>query len=333
MNKKNWLFLFLACAFTLTFNACKKSDDTDTTTDTGPTEWVRSTVFTGDNRSHAASFQIGETGYIVGGILNNGTRLADAWSFSNEQWARIEDFPGEARHNAVGFSVSNKGYVGLGLDKDGKALSDFWEYDPAGDTWTLLANELPTDPYRFGAVAFSLSGHGYVGLGAKESGKNLSDFYRFDPSTKSWTAVPAQFKSKRVNAFAFVIGDKAYVGGGLDNGQYPDDFYSFDGTKWEEKATINRNDDSYTYDITRQGAAAFAIGNYGYVVGGSKGYALGTVWKYEPASDSWTDKHQAFQGSSREGAVAFSIGGKGYVATGGNGSSKFDDNWVFTPVR
>src|SRR5690606_29890310 len=145
MNKKNWLFLFLACAFTLTFNACKKSDDTDTTTDTGPTEWVKSAVFTGDPRSNAAYFQIGDKGYIVGGLLKNNTPLADAWSFSNGLWTAIEDFPGEARYGAVGFAVDGKGYVGLGYNGT-EALSDFWEYDPETDAWTPVTAKLDKDP-------------------------------------------------------------------------------------------------------------------------------------------------------------------------------------------
>lgn len=330
MNKKNWLFVFLACTFALTFNACKKSDDSDTT-DTGPTEWERSTVFTGVPRSHAAYFQIGDTGYIVGGLLKNNSRINDAWSFSNGQWESIADFPGEARHSAVGFVAGGKGYVGLGTNGvDG--LSDFWEYDPATDNWTLIAAELPKSAARLGAVAFTLGNYAYVGLGS-ESDKNLSDFYKFDPSTKTWEEVPAQFTWKRTNAFAFVIGSKAYVGGGTDNNQFPDDFYSFDGNEWKKLNTLNRSDDDYTYDITRHSASTFTIGNYGYVVGGRKNSVLGNVWKYDPASDSWTDKHQAFQGSYREGAASFSIGGKGYVVTGMNGTSKFDDNWVFTQTR
>ncbi|HMR19639.1 MAG TPA: kelch repeat-containing protein [Sphingobacterium sp.] len=331
MNNKNWLFIFLACTFALTFNACKKSEDSDTT-DTGPTEWVKSTVFTGDPRSNAAYFQIGDKGYIVGGILKNNARVNDAWQFSNSQWSPIADFPGEARHSAIGFSVGNKGYVGLGYNGT-NALSDFYEYDPATNTWTEVTAELPVDKARYGAVAFSLGNAGYVGLGSTETGKNLSDMYRFNPSTKTWTVVPAQFKSKRANAFAFVIGNKAYVGGGMDNNQFPEDFYSFDGENWAELNPINRSDDNYTYDITRQSTATFAIGNYGYVVGGRKNSVLGNVWKYDPATDSWTDKHQAFLGSYRESAASFSIGGKGYVVTGMNGTAKFDDNWVFTPVR
>lgn len=333
MNKKNWLILFLACTVALTFNACKKSDDDNNdTTDTGPTEWVKSTVFTGDPRSHAAQFQIGETTYVVGGLLRNNTPVKDAWSFANAQWAPVAEFPGEARHSAVGFAANGKGYVGLGTNGT-VAFSDFWEYDPATNTWAQLAGELTVDQARYGAVAFSLGNTGYVGLGATGSGKNLSDFYRFNPTTKTWTVVPAQFKSKRVYAFAFVVGNKAYIGGGTDNNQFPDDFYSFDGDNWAELNSINRNDNSYTYDITRFSASTFAIGNHGYVVGGRKNSILGNVWKYDPASDSWTDKHQFFQGSYREGAVSFAIGNKGYVVTGMNGSAKFDDNWVFTPVR
>jgi N-acetylneuraminic acid mutarotase len=331
MNKKNWLFIFLACTLTLTFNACKKSDDSDTT-DTGPTEWFQSSAFIEDPRSNAAYFQIGETGYVVGGLLKNNTVLNDAYSFSNEQWAPIADFPGEPRHSAVGFAVNGKGYVGLGYNGT-SALSDFYEYDPAADAWTEITTTLPSNSARYGAVAFALGNYGYVGLGATETGKSLVDTYRFNPTTKSWENVPNKFKSKRVNAFAFVIGNKAYIGGGTDNGQFPSDFFSFDGENWNELNTLNRSDDDYTYDITRHSTSTFAIGNYGYVVGGRKNSVLGNVWKYDPASDSWTDKHQAFLGSYREGAVSFSIAGKGYVATGMNGTSKFDDTWEFVPVR
>jgi len=333
MNKKNWLFLFLAGAFALTFNACKKSDDTDSTVDTGPTEWTKSTVFTGDPRGNAAYFQIGNTGYVVGGALRTNERLDDAWSFSNELWSPIEDFPGGKREGAVGFAIGTKGYVGLGRD-GAVAFDDFYEYDSESGTWTTIP--IPFDgEARYGAVAFTLGGYAYVGAGATVAGKGLSDFYKFDPATNGWERIEAKFTSKFVNGFAFVIGNKAYVGGGLEigSGQYSDDFFSFDGSNWVRLSSLNRADDSYTYDVRRQNTAAFAIGNYGYVAGGNRGTILGNVWKYDPASDSWTDKHQAFQGTYREGAVAFSIGGKGYVATGQSSASKYDDNWVFTPVR
>lgn len=328
MNKKNWLCLFLAGALTLTaFNSCKKSDDEDTS-DKGPTEWVRGSAFDGDPRSFAASFQIGTTGYLTTGILSTNERVKDAWSFNNNIWTKLPDFAGEARNGAVGFALGDNGYVGTGFNGT-DVLSDFWKYTPATKTWTKIA-DFPGEA-RYGAVAFTLGGFAYVGTGATKTQKTLKDFYKYDPQGDTWTVVNTPFESKRVNAFSFVVGNKAYVGGGLDNNQYPEDFYSFDGTNWVKVAPLK--DADATYDLTRQAASTFVIGNYGYVVGGKKSSVLNTTWKYDVAKNEWVNKHQALPQNAREGAVSFSIDSKGYLTTGANGSFKFDDTWVFTQVR
>ncbi|WP_149912743.1 Kelch repeat-containing protein [Sphingobacterium cavernae] len=331
MNKKNWLCIVLACAFTLSaFNSCKKDEDNDNTTDNGPTEWVRASAFDGDPRSNAASFQIDNKGFLATGILTTNERTKDAWSFENNVWKRIADFPGAARNGAVGFAIGENGYVGLGYDGT-EVLKDFYKYNPSTNTWTQIASLPANAEARYGAVAFTLGNQAYVGLGATKTQKTLKDFWKYDATTDKWEPVGSEFKQKRVNAFAFVIGNKAYVGGGFDNNQYPEDFYSFDGTKWSDEAPLKDTDN--TYDLTRQGASAFVIGNFGYVVGGKKNASLNTVWKYDPAARKWESKHQALPQNARDGAVTYSIGGKGYLATGANGSMKFDDNWVFTPVR
>ncbi len=328
MIKKNWLCLLVAGALTLTaFNSCKKSDDSDSS-DNGPTEWTKGSAFDGDPRSFAASFQIENTGYLATGILSTNERVKDAWSFNNNIWTKLPDFGGEARNGAVGFSVDGKGYIGTGFNGT-DVLSDFWKYDPATKEWSQIA-DFPGEA-RYGAVAFTLNGYGYVGTGATKTQKTLKDFYKYDPKTDTWTVVNTPFQNKRVNAFAFVIGNKAYIGGGFDNNQYPEDFYSFDGENFKEAAPLKNTD--ATYDLTRQAASTFVIGNYGYVVGGKKGAVLNTTWKYDPSTNEWVDKHQALIQNAREGAVSYSISGKGYLTTGANGSYKFDDTWIFTPVR
>lgn len=335
MNKKNWLCLFLAGALTLTaFNSCKKSDDNDSA-DNGPTEWVKSSAFDGDPRSFAASFQIGNVGYLGTGILSTNERVNDFWSFNDNIWTKLPDFPGVARSNAVGFSINGIGYMGGGFDGT-NALSDFYKYDPATKTWTAIA-DLPGEA-RYGAVAFTLGNFGYVGTGAIRTQKTLKDFYKYNPADDTWEVVNTPFESKRVNAFAFVIGNKAYVGGGRDNNQYPEDFYSFDGTKWNKEAPL-KSDKDPIYDLTREAASTFEIGNFGYVVGGKKGSgALNTTWKYDPAKNEWVSKHQALPQNAREGAVSFSINSKGYLTTGKTtagmgGPVSLDDTWIFTPVR
>ncbi|HLQ99203.1 MAG TPA: kelch repeat-containing protein [Sphingobacterium sp.] len=333
MNKKNLLLFFLACSVALaSFNSCKKSDDKDSNTDTGPTEWTRASAFDGDPRNGAASFQIEDKGYLVSGILKTNERVKDAWQFdiSSGEWSNLAEFIGSARHGAVGFAIDGKGFVGSGFDGE-TALTDFYKYDPSSNSWSQIA-DFPGEG-RHGAVAFALDGYGYVGLGANEKDKTFKDFYKYDPTNDTWTQISTTFKYKRKNAFAFVIGDKAYVGGGIDNNQYPEDFYSFDGDEWKPLRDLKIDDSNSTYDVTRQAASTFVIGNNAFLVGGKKGNVINTVWKYDPSADRWSGDSQAFLGSAREDAVSFSSDSKGYITTGANGSNKFDDTWEFKPVR
>ncbi len=333
MNKKNWLLLILACVIASTsFHSCKKDDDTDSDVDTGPTEWVRSIVFKNDPRNGASSFTIDNTAYVVGGFVKNAGVVNDGAKFNGSTWSDIADFPGNARQMAVGFAINGKGYIGTGYDGT-DALKDFYEYNPSTNTWSQVA-DFPGDA-RYGAVAFTLGNYAYVGLGSKKTDGHFSDFYRYDPASNTWTEVPVPFKYKKAFAFAFVIGNKAYVGGGYANSaELPEDFYSFDGTNWTALNDLKRSDDNYTYDVRKYHASAFVIGNNAYVVSGRSGSSItNTVWKYEPSSDSWTDKHQNLPSDAREKAVAFTIDGKGYITTGVNGSFIFDNTWQFTQVR
>jgi len=336
MNKKNWLLLFFACAIAFTsFNSCSKDDDDDSSTDTGPTEWSSSLVFPGYSRSGAASFTADGSTYVVGGYVNPSIGFPnDGYKFDGS-WSSIEAFPGEARHEAVGFSINGIGYVGTGLNMD-KAFNDFYSYNPANDSWAPIA-DFPGDA-RYGAVAFSLGNYGYVGLGREWGGaRDFVDFYRYDPSDDTWEEIETPpFNNKRAYAFAFVIGDKAYVGGGRagNSTNLPGDFVSFDGSAWQKLNPLERNDDDHTYDARKYGAAAFTVGNYGYVVSGRNANTItSTVWKYEPSSDTWTDKHQALTVDPREKAVGFTFDGKGYITTGVNSNGVLDNTYEFTPRR
>ncbi|SFS70650.1 Kelch repeat-containing protein [Sphingobacterium wenxiniae] len=334
MNKKNWLLLILACTVALaSFNSCKKDNDDDTSaTDNGPTEWERSNVFKNDPRNGAAAFVIDNTAYVVGGYVRNEGAVNDGAAFNGETWSDIPNFPGTARQMAVGFAIDGKGFIGTGSDGTDD-LNDFYKYDPATKTWSKIA-DFPGRA-RYGAVAFSLGGYGYVGLGTTKTDAKFSDFFRYDPKTDKWETVATPFKYKKAEAFAFVIGDKAYVGGGYANSSdLPEDFYSFDGTSWKALNDLKRDDNSFTYDVRKRSASAFVIGNSAYVVSGRSGTSItNTVWKYEPSSDSWTDKHQNLPADAREKAVGFSLNGKGYITTGVNGSFIFDNTWQFTQVR
>ena len=170
---------------------------------------------------------------------------------------------------------------------------------------------------RTGAVSFAIGNYAYTGLGY--SGTTvLKDFWRYSPSSNSWMQIADFGGDARQNAVAFVVNDTVYIGTG-DNG-YPtyaryNDFWKYNPSqnKWIQVKDFGGS--------ARTGAAAFAIGDRGYVVTGSIGSdELKDVWEYNPATDTWTQKND-FGSDKRKNAVGFSINGKGYICSG----------WSFNP--
>lgn len=341
MNKKNWLFLLLAFVVTMSvFSSCKKNDDDDSDED----EWFQKAAFKGPITSSAASFMINNIAYITTGATTTAggktAYVAETYAYdaASNTWTEKKTFPGSARIGAIGFSIGNIGYVGAGNDGTNN-LTDFYKYDPTSNTWSAIA---PLPIAVNSAVAFSINGVGYVGTGSTtiSSGKsNTSAFFKYNPTANAWEAIAdIPYTEKPNAAFSFVVNNVAYVGGGATaGGTAIKDFYKFDPSKanpWEKLNDLNRDDNSYTYNLTRSNASAFVINGTPFVVGGSNGTtgtAINSVWKYNVAGDYWTSDNGAFAGSARKNAVGFAVGNNGYITTGENGS-RFDDTWMFTPI-
>jgi len=344
MNKKNWLLVLSAFVVTVTsFSSCKKSNDN---TEDKSTEWFQKAAYKGPQTSSAASFVIKNIAYVTTGQSNNAgskpVNLKNTYAYdpASNTWSEkdpLADNNAESsgRRGAIAFAIGDFGYVGGGND-GANFLKDFYKFDPSaekGKQWTKVA-DLPI--VLANAVAFTIGGKAYVGTGETTIANGTSftnQFFKYDPDLNKWEAIPdAPFAAKRKGAFVFVSGNTAYVGGGVSNGGYPADFYKFDGTKWTQLADLNRKDGTYSYDMTRSNAAAFVIGNSGFLVGGLKGTATSSVVKYNISGDYWTSDNTALGGGARQDAVAYTIQSIGYVATGLNGTTRFDDNWSFVPV-
>jgi len=335
MNKKNWLLIILACVVTFSTYSCKSKDNNDSDE---VVEWTRATGFDGRARKGAVSFTVGNSAYVTTGVATE-NRVAvykfDTYAYDSakETWSKKADFPGVARDQAVAFTIGDFGYVGSGRDGT-NTLSDFYRYDTKNDTWTQIAS-LPADAARFGAVGFAVKGIGYIATGSDHlnDDSNVKTIYKYDPNANTWTLVENIFRSPMRSAFAFVIDNVAYVGGGVYNGQYLEEFYKFDGTDWSVITDAPLNNKDKGYNLTRSNASTFVINGMGYVVGGIKGTPISTVWKFNPTTRAWTSDNQTFQGQPRQDAVGFSFGNAGYITTGQSGSNRFDDTWKFVPVK
>jgi N-acetylneuraminic acid mutarotase len=112
-------------------------------------------------------------------------------------------------------------------------------------------------------------------------------------------------------AFAFIINNKGYLGKSGSSSLYQYDFVTNTFTPKTGCPGIHSG---------QEGVATFAIGNRGYMMGGSytingTKYHSNETWEYNPVLDSWTKKANfGFLGMQR--ATGFCIGGKGYLVNG-----------------
>jgi N-acetylneuraminic acid mutarotase len=237
-------------------------------------------------------------------------------------WIQKADFGGIGRHGAFSFTVGNKAYVGGGTN----IRSDF-----------------------------------ALGLVYEK------DFWEYDPSLNVWTQ-KADYSFVTLNgargvgfATGFAIGDRGYVGLGIQVGKIPDkpafipsfNEYNPTNNEWVTKRTyLNIYPDefsgvSFTTNQGRAYAIGFSIGNKGYMGLGYLLDRLSNVTKeayfkgireYDPLTDSWTRKAN-FPGIGLKNAFVFTVGSKAYVGTGGSVNLDADSSgilsnqfWEFNPI-
>jgi N-acetylneuraminic acid mutarotase len=148
----------------------------------------------------------------------------------------------------------------------------------------------------------------------------------FSQLTLQWSPIQSFPAGGRMNVSGFTIGEKAYVGLGLDtttNG--PDDWFEYDTTTkiWTQKGNFPGGG--------RWATSSFVINGMGYIMGGIKQGAglVGELWQYNPATDTWTQKASC-PGSPRDVAIGFSIDTFGYFGMGWDAANTvYNDMWQY----
>jgi len=264
------------------------------------------------------------------GLGGNGTASYDDWwqyDPVNDTFIQKTDFPGGPRRRAVGFYVNSKIYVGTG-DTAGTLKNDWWEYDPSNDTWTQL-NDF-SGAARQGAVALVINGIGYVGTGNTGSA-GTNDWWEYEPVNDVWFSkavvpTPPGPAAGRSRAFAFTIGNKGYVGGGIANPGGPPMFnelneYDPTGNSWTPR-------DSMTG--ARNSCVSFVLNGKGYVGFGANpaGGYNNDLQEYDPTANNWFPR-EPFPAPARATASGFTLDGKGYMMGGANLANHFSEVWAF----
>lgn len=214
----------------------------------------------------AMAFVLNNKAYLIGGDTG-GIPLATVWMYDPSAatpWTQKNNFPGGVRDAGIAFTVNNTGYAGCGFD-GATVHDDVWKYNEAGDTWTQVADPVPSG--LIFSSSFVIGNTAYVvGGGTPPSGvSETQQMWEFDAANQKWKASVAFPGTARQAAFSFANNSYGYYGGGMSG--YTTvyfDVWQFDplGKKW-----------SKVQDVPMLGpawASSFASGNNAYVGLGAK---------------------------------------------------------------
>jgi N-acetylneuraminic acid mutarotase len=354
---KKYFLILIAASFYL--HACKENEFEElgkesiaATKVLENSKWIRLPDYEYDGSSgsfidpNGYAFAVGDKGYISGG--NFDVNAFVEFNTTSKQYTVKSKIPLDFVTGLASFSIGTMGYVGSGTAMAGGGelygLTDFFQYNTQTDTWGRKAR-LPQS--LSGAVGFSINGKGYIGVGMIDTVKN-NEFgvfetyyypsrilYEYNPTSECWIKKADFPGDPRIEAVAFTIGDKAYVGTGLKFGRTGalKDFWEYDPkvNKWTRKADFP--------GASRYDAAGFSVGNKGYIGTGESYRASGPnifhkdFWEYDPSLDCW-QQTEDFPVGGRTQTIYFSTKSKGYVV-GGNAEDILYHNalWEFDPSK
>jgi len=224
-------------------------------------------------------------------------------------WVHHANFPGTARATASAFVIGDNAYLCCGRTVwHSGCLNEVWKYESQSDAWTQL-DTFPGKP-RVKAVAVTINGKGYVGMGCNGNAYDNSvfrDFYEFDPATGKWTQ-KASFPDKAANDLVYsVIDGCLYTAMGFDGTGY----YPFTHKYDPLTDTWTKLPDAYhAYLLT----SAFAIGKNFYVGAGYQGRNLRYVFSFNTETQKWSQVASLPEGRMLSNGLA--MNGKGYILLG-----------------
>ena len=102
--------------------------------DSTANSWAKVDSFPGAKRYDAVGFAIGDTAFVVGGVVAPGF-VTEVWTYSatSNSWTqRQTTYPGQALVEMVGAVLAGRFFVGLGTNSStggpDTRFADFWEY-------------------------------------------------------------------------------------------------------------------------------------------------------------------------------------------------------------
>src|ERR1700704_716674 len=207
MSGRSWKFLQFAAACSVAFGAMTMSAQAQSAG-----SWVMKAPVPASLSEVGVAYAGGKVHVIGGSVLGFTGPYHVEYDPATDKWRVRAPVPRSLDH--LGTAVLNGkiyaigGFVGGAVHKDGQ--SSALEYDPALDTWRVLA---PMKAGRGSVAVVALDGKIHALGGRDPAGTTVTTHEVYDPATNSWKEM-APFPKARDHMAAGVIDGKIHIAGG-----------------------------------------------------------------------------------------------------------------------
>ncbi len=134
------------------------------------------------------------------------SKSLSSYDFKTKKWKELKSLPKDLGTD-ISFVIRGKAFLGLGTFSHKKQKNEysnvFYSYDPEKNKWDKIA-PFPGNK-RQNAIAFSIDGKGYVGLGDYKNEKFFNDIYEYDPEKNTWKEMSTFPQKGRSKATVFIL--------------------------------------------------------------------------------------------------------------------------------
>jgi N-acetylneuraminic acid mutarotase len=240
-------------------------------------------------RSGAAAVRCGSRIFIWGGRGNDGKGLDTGAIYdpATDSWQEVapvgHGFAGRVDATAVWTGQNVVVWGGVDASNDKSMFVDGAAYDPASDSWRLIAEPQTTEGRK--QTVGTWTGTRVMFWGGIRSNGQASAFHDlYDPNSDTWTTEPDASAGRLMGAATSWSGSIFYVcGGSASKGSVSDKAYAYDA-----------REGAWSTLPVAPAARMLAFGQWDgseLVVWGGRdtGADLATGFRYEPARNTWLD--------------------------------------------
>jgi N-acetylneuraminic acid mutarotase len=273
--------------------------------------WYFVDDFPGLGRDDAATFTIGQYGYVGTGFAEGFQPTRDFFRFNmlSENWETTAFLPlGKERQYASGFAYDTSGFLFGGLG-NGQTYKDLWRYSSNHDTWTLI-DSIPSFG-RYGTTNFVLGDKVYFVGGKNSQGITTDEVWCYHITTGTWTQ-KNPFPDSLWRASSAVASNLAFITMGSNGANNYLEIYSYDefNDVWSIETTFPMLE-GLAYHQSQY------FDGHIYVIFGmaSDQTTTNQVWKYQPLLQNWSS-HTVSNYAPRKGGCSFTDGNNLFYTTG-----------------